>query len=58
MGHGQLIALLAFVMRPLWTAPDLNAIAERAHKWTVFVDARGAEDETSASGVLSPAGWC
>ena len=56
MGPGSLIVLFAFVVRPLWTPPDLNAIAERAHGWTVFVVARSGEDETSASGVLIPGG--
>lgn len=56
MGPEPLIALFAFIARPLWIAPDLNAIAERAHAWTVFVSATSGEDEMSASGVLIPGG--
>ncbi len=56
MGPRPLIALFAFIVRPLWTAPDLNAIAERAHGWTVFVAATSGADSVSASGVLIPGG--
>jgi hypothetical protein len=46
------IALLAVLVRPLWQAPDLRAVAERAHAWTVFVSAKSGEDQITASGVL------
>ena len=44
--------LLAFVTRPLIPDPDLQAIADRAHSWTVFVIARSGGEEVTSSGVL------
>ena len=46
------LLLLAFVVRPLAPAPDLHAVADRAHAWTVFVTASGGGVKSSASGVL------
>ena len=47
-----LIALLAFVVRPLWTPADLRPVADQAHGYTVFVVAQSGGSRTSASGVL------
>ena len=47
-----LLALLAFVVRPLWAPVDLRSIADKAHGFTVFVVARSSGAQTSSSGVL------
>lgn len=49
---GLILALLAAVVGPLWTAPDLRSVADRAHAWTVHVTARGANETVTASGVI------
>lgn len=49
---GLMLALLAALMRPLLQAPDLRAVAERAHGWTVFVSAKSGDEQVTASGVL------
>ncbi len=49
---GFVLALLGALVRPLWPAPDLRAVAERAHNWTVFVSATAPEGRSTASGVL------
>ncbi len=56
MGPGLLLALVAFVVRPIWSAPDLSAVADRAHGWTVFVVATSGEYKAYASGVLIQGG--
>src|ERR1700675_2851746 len=49
---GLILALLAAVVGPLWTAPDLRSVADRAHAWSVHVTARGADETVTASGVI------
>lgn len=46
------LLLLAFVARPLFTPPDLQTVADRAHGFTVLVVSRAAGEEKRASGVL------
>jgi hypothetical protein len=53
---GIAIALLAVLIRPLWQAPDLRAVADRTHAWTVFVSASSGGERATASGVLIQGG--
>lgn len=53
---GPAIALLAVLIRPLYQAPDLRAVADRTHGWTVFVSASAGGERITASGVLIQGG--
>lgn len=48
----SLLILLAFLAKPLVPDPDLQAVADRAHGWTVFVIAHSGGEQVTSSGVL------